>query len=249
VSAMATGVATRPRTASRGFDPGRLAAGAVLAAWAFLFWFVLLSGRTALYLSTRTQWLVPVGAAILTAAALGRLWFSRVDRPEPLAPATTWVLGAITLPVVVLLALPPVTLGAYSASRRSSFASSSGIGATAREVTGSLDFVDVGAAQSFDAAMKQLEGRAGEEIDLQGFVTTEPGLADDELVLTRYIVTCCVADATVARVHVVGVPPGRFHTDDWLEVTGRVYPVGRDVLVAADSVVSIPVPSQPYLTP
>ena len=91
--------------------------------------------------------------------------------------------------------------------------------------------------------------RHGEEIDLQGFVTTEPGLPEGEVVLTRYIVTCCVADATVARVHVVGVPPGQFHTDDWLEITGRVYPVGRDVLVAAESWVPIPVPSQPYLTP
>ena len=248
MSAITTGTAITRTSAARRFDPGRLATGVVLAAWASLFWFVLISGRTSLYLSSRTRWLVPVGATILTAAAIGRLWFSRVDRPEPLSPRATWVLGAITLPVVVLLALPPVTLGAYSASRRSSY-SGSGIGATARSVTGPLDFVDVGAAQSFDAAMKQLAARAGEEIDLQGFVTTEPGLLEGEIVLTRYIVTCCVADATVARVHVVGVPPGQFHPDDWLEITGKVYPVGRDVLVAADSWAPIPVPSQPYLTP
>jgi putative membrane protein len=248
MSTIATATSVGAGSASRRFDPGRLATGIVLGAWAFLFWFVLASGRTSLYLSTRTRWLVPLGGVILTAAALGRLWSCRVEAPEPLSRREGWMLGGIALPVVILLASPPVTLGAYSASRRSSF-SSSAIGATARSVTGPLDFVDVGAAQSFDAAMKQLAGRAGEEIDLQGFVTTDPGMEPDEFVLTRYIVTCCVADATVARVHVVGVPPGQFHADDWLEVTGRVYPVGRDVLVAAESVVPIPVPSQPYLTP
>lgn len=226
----------------------RVVTGLVLAGWAALFWFLLVTGRTSLYLSTRTRWLVPLGAAILTAAAIGRLVTARTPHADPLTPRETWVLGGIALPVVVLLALPPVTLGAYSANRRSSFAGS-GIGASARIVSGPLDFVDVGAAQSFDEALAQLRQRAGEPITLEGFVSADAGLSPDELMLTRYIVTCCVADATVARVRVVGVPPGQYHPDDWLRVTGRVYPVGRDVLVAAETIELIPVPDQPYLTP
>jgi uncharacterized membrane protein YcgQ (UPF0703/DUF1980 family) len=62
-------------------------------------------------------------------------------------------------------------------------------------------------------------------------------------------VTCCVADATVAQVRVVGVPPGVYASEDWIRVIGRVYPVGREVLVAAESIEPIPVPAQPYLTP
>ncbi len=61
--------------------------------------------------------------------------------------------------------------------------------------------------------------------------------------------TCCVADATVAQVRVVGVPSGVYASEDWVRVIGRVYPVGREVLVAAETVEPIPVPSQPYLTP
>jgi uncharacterized repeat protein (TIGR03943 family) len=245
MSAVVAQTAVAPRSTARRLDPARVGTGLVLAAWATLFWFVLLAGRTSLYLSTRTRWLVPVGAIILTAAAAGRLWSSRVEHPEPLSPRTTWILGGIALPVVVLLALPPVTLGAYSASRRSTYS----VGATAREVTEPLDFVDVGAAQSFDTAMKELAQHAGESIDLQGFVTTETGLQPGEVLLTRYIVTCCVADATVANVHIVGLPPGQFHADDWVDVKGLVFPVGRDVLVEAQSWSPIPVPSQPYLTP
>jgi uncharacterized repeat protein (TIGR03943 family) len=245
MTATARQAVVAPRSSVRRFDPARVATGLVLAAWALLFWFVLVAGRTSLYLSTRTRWLVPLGAVMLTAAAAGRLWSSRVDHPEPLSPRTTWVLGGIALPVVVLLALPPVTLGAYSATRRSSYS----VGATVREVTEPLDFVDVGAAQSFDTAMKELAQHGGETIDLQGFVTTAPGLQPGEVLLTRYIVTCCVADATVANVEIVGLPPGQFHPDDWLEVKGLVFPIGRDVLVQAQSWSSIPVPSQPYLTP
>lgn len=238
--------AADPRT--RRWSPVRIGTAMVLGAWAALFWFLLITGRSGLYLSTRTRWLVPLGAAILTLGAVGRLASARVPHRDTLSRRETWVLGGIALPVVVLLALPPITLGAYSANRRSSFAGS-GLQASAREVSGPLDFVDIGAAQSFDPALAQLTKRAGEQIVLEGFVADEPGSSTGELTLTRYIVTCCVADATVARVKVVGVTPGQFHPDDWIRVTGHVYPVGRDILVAAETVEPIPVPSQPYLTP
>jgi putative membrane protein len=215
----------------------------VLATWAALFWFLLGTGRTSLYLSTRTAWLVPVGAVLLTVAALGRLATARTAHADHLTPRETWVLGVIALPVVLFMALPPATLGSYSVNRRP------GIGASVRIVSGPLDFVDVGAAQSFDAANQQLQARAGETIELEGFVTTDASLPPGEFLLSRYIVTCCVADATVAQVRVVGAPSGTIADDEWVHVSGAVYPLGREVLVAADVVDQIPVPDSPYLTP
>jgi uncharacterized membrane protein YcgQ (UPF0703/DUF1980 family) len=50
-------------------------------------------------------------------------------------------------------------------------------------------------------------------------------------------------------VRIVGMPPGGYENDEWLQVTGNVYPVGREVLVAATGATQIPVPEQPYLTP
>jgi putative membrane protein len=231
------------------WSPARLAVAAALGAWALLFWALLLTGRTYLYLSSRTAWLVPMGAAIVTAAAVGRLASARTTDEEPLDRRTAWTLGAIALPVVLVLALPPATLGTYSVGKRATFGGSA-IGATARDVTGPLDFVDIGAAQSFPAAMRQLEARAGEPITLEGFVTLEASAPPDEILLTRYIVTCCVADATIAQVRIVGLPPGGYQKDQWLRVTGNVYPVGREVLVAANGPAEpIPVPDHPYLTP
>jgi uncharacterized repeat protein (TIGR03943 family) len=227
----------------------RVAAGLVIGAWAGLFWFLLATDRTMLYLSTRTAWLVPTGAVIASVAAIGRLASARVRDPEPLGARETWALGVVALPVVILLALPPVTLGSYAAGRRSSFSGST-LGASARIVSGPIDFVDIAASQTTKEGQAALRARAGEVVTLEGFVTIEPGDGPDGFRLTRFIITCCVADATIAQVRVVGAPPGSVTSDEWVRVSGRLYPLGTDVLIAATGAPQeIPVPENPYLTP
>jgi hypothetical protein len=77
----------------RTWSPGRVAGGLVLGAWAALFWFLLITGRDDLYLSTRTSWVVPVGAALLTAAAAGLIVSARVRTPRPIGSREAWVMG------------------------------------------------------------------------------------------------------------------------------------------------------------
>lgn len=228
------------------WSPDRLASGAAIGAWAALFWWLLVTGRADLYLSSRTAWLIPVGAAITTIAAAARLATARAERPRPVT--APWALGVIVLPVVLAFAAPPSTLSSYAVERRSSF-SSVRVAATARDVAGPLDIVDVAAARSSDEALALLRRRSGEPIVLEGFVTSRPDLGADEVLLTRFVVTCCVADATIAQVRVVEVPPGAFSTDDWIRVRGRVYALGAEILVVAERVEEIPPPEVPYLTP
>ena len=159
------------------------------------------------------------------------------------------MLGVIALPVVLMLALPPATLSGYALGRRAGFVGS-GVSVSADDIaTGQLTFIDIAAAQSSKEGMLALRARAGEEVTLEGFVWREPGLAADEILLTRYVVTCCVADATSAQVRVVNVPPGRFQPDDWVQVTGHIYPLGSEILVDASAVTGILQPTHPYLTP
>lgn len=61
----------------------RIATTVTLAAWAGLFWFLMVTERTSFYLSSRTDWLVPVGAIVLTLATLGRAFSLRSPEPEP----------------------------------------------------------------------------------------------------------------------------------------------------------------------
>src|SRR4029453_6309632 len=73
---------TRPR---RRWSPGGMAGALVLASWAGLFWFLWFSGREAFYLSTRTDWIVPIAAVLLTAPTAGRLASGRAVAPQPTA--------------------------------------------------------------------------------------------------------------------------------------------------------------------
>jgi len=233
----------------RRWSPSRVAGTAVLGAWAFLFWFLWLSGRDALYLSTRTAWVVPVAAALLTAATLGRLASARVTTPETLRAREAWIMGLMVVPVVLVLAAPPATLGTFSAGKRSGF-SGTGFAASASEIgEGELTLVDVAAAQTTPEGERALAGRAGESVSFVGFVVRRDDTPADEILLTRYVVSCCAADAAVAQVRVVNVTPGEFEPDEWVEVTGPIYPLGREVIVDAQQVVEVDRPDRPYLTP
>jgi putative membrane protein len=231
------------------WSPGRVYGGLVVAAWAALFWFLSLTGRDNLYLSTRTSWVVPVGAALLTAAGAGLIVSARVRSPRPIGSREAWVMGLMVVPVVMILALPPATLGSFSASRRPGFSSAGFGGSQADLGSGPLTLVDVAAAQYSDAGKQALARHAGEQVDLIGIVTRFADTPAGEFLLTRYIVTCCVADATTAQVRVVNVPPGRFQANDWVEVKGPIYPLGRQLIVNATSVEAVPRPARPYLTP
>jgi uncharacterized repeat protein (TIGR03943 family) len=237
------------RTASKTRSPYRIATGAVLSAWAATFWFVLLSGRSSQYLSPRTSWVVPIGAILLTIAAIGRFATLRQTDPAPLSSRQAWGLGLVLVPVVVTLVLPPSTLTSFAADRRGD-AAAAGYSATADEIgEGELTLLDVAGAQTSKEGQQALAKRAGEPVSFLGFVTREAGTPADEFLLTRFIVSCCVADATVAQVRVVNVPPGRWAEDAWVTVDGTIYPLGREVIVDQTSITAAAEPNPAYLSP
>lgn len=242
--------AGRRTPGARRWSPPRVAGSLVLGAWAALFWFLLVSGRDAFYLSTRTEWVVPVAAVLLTAATLGRIASSRSPSPEPLRRRELVVMAAMVVPVVLVMALPPATLGTFSADKRAGF-SGVGFGSSASDIGGGeLTLVDVASAQTSPEGERALMGRAGEAVSFVGVVTRYADTPADEFLLTRYVVSCCVADATVAQVRVVNVTPGAFDDGEWVEVTGTIYPLGREVIVQAATagVIEVDRPDRPYLT-
>jgi uncharacterized repeat protein (TIGR03943 family) len=195
------------------------------------------------------MWVVPVAAILLTAATLGRLVTARSSTPEPLERRELAVMAAMVVPVLLVMVLPQATLGTFSAAKRSGFAGS-GISASASDIgQGELTLVDVAAAQTTPEGEKALAKRAGASVNFVGFVTRYGDTPADEFLLTRYVVTCCVADATVAQVRVVNVTPGAFDDNQWVDVRGTIYPLGREVIVNASDISAVPRPAKPYLTP
>jgi putative membrane protein len=246
---------TRVRPGSTGtraepLSPARVLTAVALAAWASLFVWLLATDRTALYLSSRTAWVVPMGASILCVALLGRLASLRSPHAEPVTPRAALAAALIVAPVVVLLALPPASLGTYAAARRSSLAGAAGFGGSSADIRrGDVSLVDVAGALRSRDSMKALVARAGTRVSFVGFVARTPGMPADEFLLTRFLVSCCAADALSIQVRVVGAPPGRFAPDDWVRVEGSIYPLGQEVLVDAAAVDATARPELPYLTP
>ncbi|MDP9223899.1 MAG: TIGR03943 family protein [Actinomycetota bacterium] len=234
--------------ARRMWSPGRVAGAVVLAGWASLFWFLIFSGRESLYLGARTRWLIPVGAVVLSVAAAGRIVAARVSVAEPLSRSQAWRAALLLLPLVIVVALPPAALGSFALDRRSDLIGG-GFAGSADVSRGPITLIDVASALGSPAAMRSLVRRAGSRVTFMGFVSRTPGMAADQFELTRFVITCCVADALSVQVHVVDAPPGRFSPNDWVEVTGNLYPLNNEVLVAASSVIPITRPTHPYLSP
>lgn len=219
----------------------------VTGSWAAMFWWLWLSGRRDLFLSSKTGWVVPMAAIALSVATTGAVITTRRAAGGPVARATAWTAAALLLPVLLVVTMAPTTLGGSSSGRRAAFA---GAGTSVGDITsGDLTLIDVATAQSLPGGMRELAARAGETVDFTGVVTRNPDTPADELLLTRYVVSCCVADATVTQVRVVNVPPGAFAADQWVQVQGTIYPVGTEVIVDASAVTAVPAPEKPYLTP
>jgi uncharacterized repeat protein (TIGR03943 family) len=157
-------------------------------------------------------------------------------------------MAAMVVPVLLVLALPPATLGSFSAGKRAGFAGGGVVASAGDIASGELTLVDVAAGQTSPEGERALAKRAGERVTFVGFVTRYADTGADEFLLTRYVVSCCVADATVAQVRVVNVTPGAFDDNEWVEVTGTIYPVGREVIVAAEGIEPVERPDRPYLS-
>jgi len=225
----------------------RVATALALSVWAAAFWYLMATDRLSFYLASRTTWLAPVGAISLTAAALGRLATARVERHEGVSRRQLRDLAVLVLPAIVLLSLPPLTLGSYAAGRRpASLAGAYSSTGQPDIPEGDLSLIDIfGLISSND--LDELASRAGTTSSFVGFVSRDGRTRADEFLLNRFMVSCCPGDAVLVSLRIVGAPPGSVEVDDWVRVTGEIYPVGRTVVVHASDVEKVTRPKHPYL--
>lgn len=225
----------------------RLGTAASLAVWAALFWFIIFSDRLPFYLAARTEWLAPLGALTLTAAVIGRLFTARTPQPQPVDRKQVRNFALLVLPALAILLFPPATLGSFAVSRRAPSSSAAYASSASYDLNeANLSFVDIFALR-YNDDLELLEKRAGTSSSFTGFVSVDPDDAASEFQLNRFMVSCCPGDAVNVSVRVVGATPGQFEPDDWVRVTGAIYPVGPQVVVDASEIVKVPRPKRPYL--
>jgi putative membrane protein len=62
----------------------------------------------------------------------------------------------------------------------------------------------------------------GKEIELEGFIYREPDFVKEKAVIARFVVTCCVADASVYGMLASGEQLKQLNHDEWVKVTGII---------------------------
>jgi uncharacterized repeat protein (TIGR03943 family) len=225
----------------------RLATGFALAVWSAAFWFLIAADRVPFYFASRTSWLAAVGAVTLTAATVGRFLSARVSTPEPLTRRQLGALAVLIIPALIITAFPPAALGSFAVSRRSNAIQGGYVSVSGRDISkGDLSLLDI-FALSYSGELDKLAARAGSTSSFTGFVTRDSSDGADEFRLNRFMISCCPGDAVTIQLRVVGAPPGAFQADDWVRVTGNIYPIGAEVIVDATEVVAVPRPKHPYL--
>jgi uncharacterized repeat protein (TIGR03943 family) len=215
----------------------------LLVAWAGLFWYLWLTDRWSLFLADRVQWIVPVAAIAFTLGAIGRI-VARGGH-EPPSRRRAWGLALGVAPVLLILIVPLGTLSSFAANRRTDFTSARfSVGAPLKPGE-PLTFQGLVGAGATDEGRAALAQRQGEVVRLVG-LTMSP--RDDGFELTRFVVSCCVVDASVVQVPVRGAPGAE--EGAWVQVDGRlsIDAEGKPT-IQADSVAPVEQPDPPYLSP
>jgi putative membrane protein len=220
-----------------------------LAAWALLFLWLWISGESVRYLGPRTQWVIPVGAIGLGLAAVGYLRATRGDRTSRLS-APEWLgIAGLLLPIVAAATLWGAQLGSLAASNK---LNARGVDPTALARLATRDarvigFLQLDAAGRDAGLSNELGIHTGTPVHLVGFVSTPPTRSGARFELSRFYITCCVADAVPVGVF-VAAPAERLDRDEWLDVTGALVRGKREWIVRATRVEHVDTPSDPYLS-
>ncbi len=192
-------------------------------------------------------WLIVAGGLLVLLGGWG-LWRElRGRRTADHAPAVAWLL---VLPVLAVFLVAPSSLGAFAASRNPArFTPRATFPALRAEVAGAVPM----SLGEYTLRALYDEGRAldGRQVRLTGFVARERGA----VYVTRFVLSCCAADARSIRVE-LPARPALPADDTWIEAVGRWQPVpdlgaddaggGRPVGLDLAGFTVVPKPARPY---
>lgn len=230
----------------------------VLVALGVFLYSQLVNGLLFYYINQRFSWLILLAAFGFLIIAASYQFRSHAadhetDAPHP-EPVSWGGLVLLALTVIVGTVVPPTPLGAQAAANRdfqvSSLSSVSQAGAGSLSKTGDKTILE------WLLAFQQAPGPdafKGQEAKVTGFVYRDERLTGDLFMVGRFIVSCCVADATPVGLVVRWPQADSLENDAWVEVTGHLTPgsfAGEPVVIlVADTVAPALVPDQPYLYP
>lgn len=233
-----------------------------IAAWGILMLKYWLTGKLNLLIHPNYFWLVIAGGLSLLLVSGLKAWeLLRQRRRRSIAPATRHITlfppgfsSALLLATAILgLSFTPRVFASQTALQRG--------------VTDSLGATRA-APQAFRSSIRpedrslldwvrtlnvypEPDAYNGQPVKVEGFVIHPPELSQEYLLLSRFVITCCAADA-----YPVGLPVKLtqnrqvYPPDTWLEVEGKMITENlggkRQLTIQASSLKPIPEPKNPY---
>lgn len=251
----------------------RAVAVAASLAWAGSFAYLLATGGYRAFLARSYWWLMTFGAVVFAAFAA-----AVALRGLPMAHFRGWAgplicAGLSLLPLAYLAANPRPLPSSYTLSIRAAgfqrlLQSPGAFGLPSGE--GPVDYVEPGAR--WIPAMMPASGPGGErpawnttiadlvyrypqnvgwDVMVEGMIYRPKGLPAGHIVLYRFAITCCAADAIHVAILVASEDAAKLPADRWVRIRGRMEKTqfrGLDIpLLRAESVEPIPTPDDPYI--
>ncbi len=233
---------------------------ALLIGLGIYFVYNIASGNLANYINARFAWLSYVAAALFLLIGL----FSAIHllrdhghdehdhgHEDHHHEQISWrSLLIIAVPLLLGTLIPSQPLGAQAISGSISTSSVSlsdtqtfNVAPEQRNVLDWVRAFNQNDASSFD----------GQPADVIGFVYVEPSFGENQFMVARFAISCCVADATAIGVPVMWDQAPALKQGEWLEVKGTfsvaAFQGDQIPVLQATSVEQVEQPEHPYLYP
>lgn len=239
--------------------------GLMLLLWALMLLRFTLTGKLYLLLHPDYMWLAHMATVLLLGMGLGRMWqvwqVVRLKQRQG-GPRSQEHLALLPRQISTGLLLMVAMFGLIYTPRP--FTSEAAFQRGITDVLGQTRsrpqrFVLSGASEDRTIVdwvrtlnvYPEPDAYTGQGVKVSGFVTHIPGWPDNLFMITRFVITCCAADAYPVGLP-VELPPNtpRPKPDSWLEVTGRMTTQTlndkRQLVIGDTTLTEIPEPRTPY---
>ena len=216
---------------------------------------LIATGNLSNYINQRFAWLVYLGAAIFFLLAMVNVY--RILKPQPDEHEHQhykigWdILLIVSIPLLMGLLIPSRSLGIEAVNGGVSL-NPVGVSDASAFSLNPLDRNILDWLREFDRASTPAAFN-GTPVDVIGFVYREPRHAEDSFMISRFTMSCCVADAFPIGMPVTYAEASDFTAGEWVRVSGELKAAefGEDFLPVVFATIVEPVdePDQPYLYP
>ncbi len=237
----------------------RFLEASILLALVVFIGFKIISGTLSLYINMQYMPLTVFGIVILAIMTFVVLRHSKADEHEhydsshqhKISPSALMIL---IIPLLIGVLIPVHPLDAIAASTRGMNVSAPLVGTSqTREFQSAADTRNILDWIVIFNSINDLSPYVGQMARVTGFVYHDPRLPANQFIVSRFVITCCTADASAIGMIVNWNQSADLKESSWVEVKGPVQASklgGQPIpLIEASYVQSTPQPDQPYLYP